>query len=50
MHINFEWDEAKRLSILEPGGDWAFECLHGHVRAHLAMIGPWAVRTGWPST
>lgn len=32
------------------GGDWAFECLHGHVRAHLAMIGPWAVRTGWPST
>lgn len=30
------------------GGYWTYECLHGHVRAHLAMIGPWALRTGWP--
>ena len=30
------------------GGDWVYECLHGHVRAHLAMIGPWCARIGWP--
>lgn len=27
---------------------WAYEDLHGHVRAHLAMIGPQAARSGWP--
>ena len=27
---------------------WAYEDLHGHVRAHLAMIGPLAARSGWP--
>lgn len=31
------------------GGDWAYECLHGHVRAHLAMIGPWAASLEWPT-
>lgn len=31
------------------GFSWAYEDLHGHVRAHLAMIGPWAVRSGWPA-
>lgn len=31
------------------GGDWVYECLHGHVRAHLAMVGPWCARIGWPS-
>lgn len=30
------------------GWDWVYECLHGHVRAHLAMIGPWCARVGWP--
>jgi hypothetical protein len=25
-------------------GEWTYECLHGHVRAHLAMVGPWCVR------
>ena len=30
------------------GWGWVYECLHGHVRAHLAMIGPWGARTGWP--
>lgn len=30
------------------GGEWAYECLHGHVRAHLAMVGPWCARIGWP--
>ena len=25
------------------GWSWAYDCLHGHVRKHVAMIGPWAV-------
>jgi hypothetical protein len=34
---------------LDPEGfSWAYEDLHGHVRAHLAMIAPWAARLGWP--
>jgi hypothetical protein len=34
---------------LDPEGfSWAYEDLHGHVRAHYAMIGPWAARLGWP--
>lgn len=34
---------------LDPEGfSWAYEDFHGHVRAHLAMIAPWAVRSGWP--
>jgi hypothetical protein len=27
---------------------WAYEDLHGHVRAHLAMLAPYAARAGWP--
>jgi hypothetical protein len=30
------------------GWDWTYWDLAGHVRAHLAMIAPWSVRTGWP--
>jgi len=30
------------------GGAWAYECLHGHVRSHLAMVGPWCAVIGWP--
>ncbi len=34
---------------LDPEGfSWAYEDLHGHVRAHHAMIGPWAARLAWP--
>ena len=34
---------------LDPDGfSWAYEDLHGHVRAHHAMVGPWAARIGWP--
>ena len=34
---------------LDPQGfSWAYEDLHGHVRAHHAMLGPWAARLGWP--
>lgn len=35
---------------LDPEGfSWAYEDLHGHVRAHHAMIGPAAARAGWPA-
>ncbi len=30
------------------GWSWVYECLHGHVRSHLAMVGPWCARIGWP--
>jgi hypothetical protein len=30
------------------GWSWAYECLHGHIRSHLAMIGPWCARVDWP--
>lgn len=33
------------------GWSWAYDCLHGHVRKHLAMLGPWCVehtRPGGP--
>ncbi len=30
------------------GWSWAYDCLHGHLRKHLAMLGPWAATTGWP--
>jgi hypothetical protein len=34
---------------LDPEGfGWAYEDLHGHVRAHLAMVAPFAARVGWP--
>ena len=35
---------------LDPEGfSWAYEDLHGHIRTHLAMIGPWVARAGWPA-
>ena len=30
------------------GWSWAYDCLHGHVRKHLAMVGPWCVTHDWP--
>ena len=30
------------------GWSWAYDCLHGHVRKHLAMLGPWCVVADWP--
>jgi uncharacterized damage-inducible protein DinB len=34
---------------LDPDGfSWAYEDLHGHVRSHLASIGPYAATIGWP--
>lgn len=36
---------VSRLSVEElrspDGWSWAYDCLHGHVRKHLAMLGPW---------
>jgi len=38
---------VSRLSIDDlrspDGWSWAYDCLHGHVRKHLAMLGPWCV-------
>ena len=45
-------DAVARLSVDDlrspDGWSWAYDCLHGHVRKHLAMIGPWcaAMRPG----
>jgi DinB family protein len=34
---------------LDPEGfSWAYEDLHGHIRAHHAMVGPWLERLSWP--
>ena len=30
------------------GWSWAYDCLHGHVRKHLAMLGPWCAAVDWP--
>ena len=30
------------------GWSWAYDCLHGHVRKHAAMLGPWCATSGWP--
>jgi hypothetical protein len=31
------------------GWSWAYDCLHGHVRKHLAMLGRWCAIADWPS-
>jgi len=30
------------------GWSWVYDCLHGHVRKHLAMFGSWSATNGWP--
>jgi hypothetical protein len=30
------------------GWSWAYDCQHGHVRKHLAMVGRWCATTSWP--
>jgi hypothetical protein len=32
------------------GWSWVYDCLHGHVRKHLAMVGPWCAAASWPHT
>jgi uncharacterized damage-inducible protein DinB len=56
----FEDGRARLIAVVEgmtddewldpEGFGWAYEDLHGHVRAHLAMIGPYAARAGWPGS
>jgi hypothetical protein len=55
------YDEARRslleaidgLSVEElrspDGWSWVYDCLHGHVRKHLAMLGPWRAALDWPA-
>jgi hypothetical protein len=46
-------DAADTLSVEElrspDGWSWVYDCHHGHVRKHLAMLGRWCVRAGWPA-
>jgi hypothetical protein len=30
------------------GWSWTYDCLHGHVREHLAMVGRWCASVDWP--
>ncbi len=30
------------------GWSWAYDCLYGHTRKHLAMLGPWCAAQAWP--
>jgi DinB family protein len=30
------------------GWSWAYDCLYGHVRKHMALVGPWCAAIGWP--
>jgi len=58
LRAEFEASRARLVTAVKamPADDWldpeafgwAYEDLHGHVRAHLAMVGPYAARAGWP--
>jgi hypothetical protein len=58
-HARYEAGRARleaAIRALDPadlrdpeGWSWAYEDLHGHIRAHLAMVGPWCARAGWPA-
>jgi len=43
-------DRLDRDALRSPDGwGWIYECLNGHVRVHLAVVGPWCVRASWPA-
>jgi hypothetical protein len=46
-------DAVGGLSVEElrspDGWSWVYDCLHGHVRKHLTMLGRWAVAADWPA-
>ena len=46
-------DAAASLSVEElrspDGWSWVYDCLHGHVRKHLAMVGRWSIAAVWPT-
>jgi hypothetical protein len=31
------------------GWSWANDCLYGHIRKHLALVGPWCATVDWPA-
>ena len=40
-------DARRSTELRSPDGwSWAYDCLHGHVRKHLAMLGPWCADGG----
>ena len=42
--------ELAPVDLRSPDGwSWAYDCLHGHVRKHLAMLGPWCAAVDWPT-
>jgi hypothetical protein len=45
-------DAVATLSLAElrspDGWSWAYDCLYGHVRKHLALLGPWCAAASWP--
>jgi hypothetical protein len=46
-------DAAESLPIEDlrspDGWSWVYDCLHGHLRKHLAMVGRWCVGSRWPT-
>jgi hypothetical protein len=46
-------DAARSMSVEElrspDGWSWVYDCLHGHIRKHLAMLGPFCATSGWPA-
>ena len=47
-------DAVDTLSVDElrspDGWSWVYDCLHGHVRKHTAMLGAWAATLDWPES
>ena len=45
------WWRSRTLSVEDlrspDGWSWTYDCLHGHTRKHLAMLGPWCVAQSW---
>ena len=45
-------DAARSMTVEDlrspDGWSWVYDCHHGHVRKHLAMVGPYCATGGWP--
>jgi hypothetical protein len=45
-------DAARSMSVEElrspDGWSWVYDCHHGHIRKHLAMLGRWSSSCSWP--
>lgn len=46
-------DAARSMSVEDlrspDGWSWVYDCLHGHISKHLAMVGRWCVADDWPT-